>query len=145
MRDMDHSTVTNTALPASLPYGIDVAALVPQDRAWLAPLLEAINDPSIAASPRKVGSVITHWGGMPGQQDQLEHALYLNCILPAIHTRLPWLLPLLDAACALVAVGPGVFTFMVRTRMGQHFDIPELIPFTYLLPWADEAERERMH
>lgn len=145
MHGMDHSTVTSTAPTALLPYGIDVAALVPQERPWLAPLLEAINDPGIAASPRKVGAVITHWGGMPEQQDLPEHALYLGHMLSVLDARLPWLIPLLDAACALVAIGPGVFTFMVRTRMGQHFDIPELIPFTYLLPWADEAERERMH
>ncbi|WP_326538498.1 hypothetical protein [Pseudorhodoferax sp.] len=144
MHSMESRIVTITAPAGSQPSsGEQVSVLVPQERAWLAPLLEAVNDPGIAASTGKVARIITNWGGMPEQEEQPEHRLYMGYVLSVLDARMPWLLPLLDAACALVAVSPGVFTFMVRTRMGQHFDVPELIPFTHLLPWVSDGERER--
>lgn len=143
MHCMESRIVTITAPAVSqASSGEQVSVLVPQERAWLAPLLEAVNDPGIAASASKASTFITNWGGMPDADEQPEHRLYLGYIRSVLDGRMPWLLPLLDAASALVAVGPGVFTFMVRTRMGQHFDVPELVPFTHLLPWAVDGERK---
>lgn len=143
MKSMEHRIVTITAPAAPVAERQLMAVGLPSERAWLVPLLEAVHDPRIATSAARASTIVTNWGGMPEQEEQPEHRLYLGYILSVLDARMPWLLPLLDAAGALVAVSPGVFTFMVRTRMGQHIDIPELIPFTHLLPWVSDGERER--
>ncbi len=122
-----------------------VSINLPAHRTWLAPLLESVNTQAIEASPVKVGAMVTIWGGVAGQEDQPEHAPYVAHMCRVVSEQLPWLLPLLDAACALIAVSPGSFTFMVRSRMGETFDVPELVPFTHLLPWATAEDLERMN
>lgn len=125
--------------------GQHVMAKIPAARAWLVPLIEAVCDPAVAASGVKVAGIMTEWGGMPGQETQAEHAVYVGHMIGVIHRQLPWLLPLLDAASAQVAISPGCFCFTVRTRFAEQFDVPELLPFTHLLPWVTDDERKGMN
>lgn len=122
-----------------------VAVHVPPSRAWLAPLIEAVCDPEISTSAVKVAGIMTEWGGAPGQECQAEHAVYVAHMIGVTHQQMPWLLPLLDAACATLAISPGCFCFTVRTRFAEQFDVPEMLPFTHLLPWVTDDERKGMN
>ena len=146
MQCMGDPIITTTAPAEPLHVsGEKFPVLLPQERAWLGPLMEAVCDPDIAASQTKIARMLTIWGGMPDQQDKPEHLLYVGHICTMVQARMPWLLPLLDAACAIVLASPGCFSFLVRTRLGEPIEISELIPYTHLLPWTEDSEREAPH
>jgi hypothetical protein len=106
---------------------------------WVGPLLESI---AFGAKPGVIFA--TCWGGTSTGIEPLRnperHAAYVAHMERTTLDVCPWLLPLLDAAGATVIAGPGVFVFMVPHRYGTAHDIPQLQPFTYLLPWAEPDE-----
>lgn len=118
---------------------------MPQEQSWLAPLLDAIGSPVFPDSDRHTALWSTEWGQDGKEGNPPEHAAYLAYAKAFTSQRMPWLIPLLDGARAMVAVSPGSFMFCVGNYIGQSFDIPELQPYTHMVPWATDDERKRGH
>lgn len=121
------------------------APYMPASRPWLAPLLDAIGSPVFPDSDRKNALWQTSWGQDGKEDSSPEHAAYLAYVKAFAWRRMPWLLSLLDGARAIVAVSPGTFAFVVDNYQGEVFDIPELTPYTHLVPWATDEERKAGH
>jgi hypothetical protein len=129
---------TNAISPDSLAIAKAATARVAEHCAWVGPLIEAI---ACGATPGV--KFATKWGGSgvtAPTPDEQRHDGYVAYIRTVIETGCPWLLALLDAAGATVIVSPGFFCYMVATHCSHAFDIPELLAFTYLTPWADPEE-----
>ncbi len=125
--------------PARLPL------FMPPERRWLAALLDAIGSPVFPDSGRTAALWRTDWGQDGQEGNAPEHDHYLAYVKAFTAQRMPWLLSLLDGARALVAVRPGTYTFLVDNYPGDFMDIPELVPYTYLLPWTTDEERKARH
>lgn len=130
-----HGATNSEALALAKTLTINAAEYC----AWIGPLLEALS-----ASPQSGARFATNWGGSPfGNEptpDRAKHEAYVAHIRDTIDSVWPWLMPLLDAAGATVVVSPGVFCYVVTTRLGYAFEIPELRPITYLTPWSEPDE-----
>lgn len=118
---------------------------MPVEGRWLAALLDAIGSPVFPHSSRTASAWHTSWGQDSKEDNPPEHAAYLAYAKAVVRDRMPWLLSLLDGARALVVVEPGTFAFLVDNYQGITFDIPELTPYTYLLPWATDDDRKARH
>jgi hypothetical protein len=121
----------------SLEIARSAMARVTAHSAWFGPLLEALGT---GATPGI--SFATNWGGAaanPPTPDPNKHDAYVAYIRDTLNAC-PWLLPLLDSAGATIVVGPGFFCYAVAGHPGVLFDVPELLPVTYLTPWADPDE-----
>lgn len=104
---------------------------------WVGPLLEAIA--CGATGPAKFS---TTWGPLGPTPDPEKHAAYVKAMRASLEQRAGWLLPLLDAAGAVVVVSPGVLCFMVSHLGAAAFDIPQLVPMTRLTPWVESSETQ---
>jgi hypothetical protein len=106
---------------------------------WAGPLLE-----SVALRPTSGAVFVTCWGGtstgIEPFPDPQKHSAYVAHMEQTIREACPWLLPLFECAGATVIVGPGVFCFMVPHNYGVAHEVPQIQPFTYLLPWVDPTE-----
>lgn len=102
---------------------------------WLGPLLEAVA--CGATGPAKFA---TSWGPLGPTPDPEKHAAYVAAMKALLEQTGGWLLPLLDAAGAVVIVSPGVLCFMVSHLGAAAFDIPQLLPLTRLTPWVGIGE-----
>lgn len=112
---------------------------------WVAPLIESAL--SCPAELRRPVVVLTRWGGgrHSGQEDDPQkHAAYVAHMVETIDASLPWLMPLLNAANAELLVAPGICAFTVRSRLGIPFDIPQLVPFTWMTPFGP-GEEDAIH
>lgn len=116
---------------------------IPPERSWLTALLDAIGSPS--TTPRTKTLWHTQWGNDAEATNPPGHAAYLAYVSRFTAERMPWLIPLFDAAGAIVSVWPGAYLFMVDNYPGAFFTIGELQPYTYLLPWATADEQKRAH
>ncbi|MBA3773994.1 MAG: hypothetical protein H0X13_16335 [Ramlibacter sp.] len=116
---------------------------IPEQWSWLAPLLDAIGSPVFPDSERKTALWGTEWGQDGKEGNAPEHAAYVAYVKAFTSQRMPWLIPLLDGARAIVMVSPGSYFFGVDNYIGHSFDIPELQPYTHLVPWATEDERRK--
>jgi hypothetical protein len=115
------------------------------ERRWLAALLDAIGSPVFTDAERKVALWHTLWGQGDKCGNSPEHIAYVAHIKSVLSKRMPWLTYLLDGARAIVGVSPGTFTFVVENYQGVTFDVPELIPYTHLVPWATAEDRKRVN
>jgi hypothetical protein len=115
---------------------------LPPEHCWLAALLDAIGSPVYPDSDRKAALWGTEWGQDGKDDNQPEHAAYLAYAKAFTAQRMPWLIPLFDSARAIVMVSPGSYFFGVDNYVGMSFDIPELRPYTHLVPWATDDDKE---
>lgn len=127
---------------------MEAFGMLAQHASWLGPLLEA----ALLCPPelRKPAEILTTWCGdrtpvgSAEDADPEKHAAYVEHMRDVINEACPFLLPLLDAAGALLLVSPGLACYTVRTRLGVPIDIPALVPFTHLTPFPPE-EGEQVH
>jgi hypothetical protein len=125
-------------------------SFVPPSQLWLCALLDEIARVKLTGLPH-VAIWNSYWGSDPNQlnpenAETPEHRAYVDCFKLAMNREMPWLEPLLNAARTSIALAPGEFTFAVQTVAGiTVFPIPELLPYTYLLPWVTPQEAESMH
>jgi len=120
-------------------------SFLPTERTWLAPLLDAIGSPVFPEAERKSARWVTNWGDDAAAANPPEHSAYLAMAKVFAHGRMPWLIPLLDGARAMVLVSPGSFLFVVDNYPRSIFEIPELVPYTHLVPWVTDEERKAGH
>lgn len=91
------------------------------------------------------GMIITPWSAVVNQpvpMTEEEKDQAFSAFAKAIcHERMPWLLPLLDAANALVIASPGRFGFSLPFGGEAVFhevrEVSELLSF---VPWEEQAE-----
>lgn len=102
---------------------------------WVGPLLEAV-----ACGATGPARFSTTWGPLGPTPDPEKHAAYVAALRANLEQTGGWLLPLLDAAGAVVVVSPGVLCFMVSHLGAAAFDIPQLLPLTRLTPWVEPGE-----
>jgi hypothetical protein len=118
---------------------------IPAERAWLAALLDAIGSPAFPDAERKWALWGTQWGQDGKKDNPPEHDAYVAYAKAFTAQRMPWLIPLLDGARAIVMVSPGSYFFGVDNYIGSSFDIPELQPYTHMIPWATDEDRKVRH
>lgn len=88
--------------------------------------------------------VITAWHPYASTTSNLvpdieKHRAYQKHMAAAMLDRLPWLSPLLDMAGATLYVAPGMCCYQLRTDATLH-EIPDLLPYSELLPWVTEQD-----
>jgi len=137
---------TSAAFEAARKPGA-IPEFIPRERMWLAALLDAIGAPVLPDSP-EIALWGSPWGQDPWEHDgnipaSAEHVAYVACMKAMAAQSMPWLDHMLNAARALVSVAPGSFSFLVGCHGKLFFNIEELVPYTYLLPWVTADEQER--
>lgn len=115
------------------------------DRSWLTPLLDAVASVGTNRQTWAPAKFLTKWDEtLPNNEsaDSEKHTAYGEYMATVTYERMPWLISLLHAAGASVLFAPGLCTFTVPSRLGETFDIPELIPYSWLLPWREETDAD---
>lgn len=118
------------------------------ERQWLQPLRRAA---LLSLMPEdwpdgKDGGpgIVTNWDtrlDAPGG-DQDKHDIYSAHMLSSIQEVMPWLVPLLTLTSAALLVSPGLCRYQLPGDP-QLYEIPELVPYTYFLPWVTDADRQQ--
>jgi hypothetical protein len=88
------------------------------------------------------GRVITAWDHeyQGAEQPDIEKSVGYGVYIHGIITQtMPWLFCLLDATAATIFVEPGRCRVLVG-QDGKLYDIPELLPYSMLLPWVTDED-----
>lgn len=109
---------------------------------WLGPVCEAAVLLSHEGSNRKA-IILTPFGDENANEfaDRDKHAAYVAHVRSQISATHPWIWPLLDSARAGVVVTPWSFSVSVGApHAGAQWDVPGLVSFVALVPFAIEGE-----
>ena len=111
---------------------------LPAHQTWLGALLNAMGSP-VHDGPHKTAI----WEVECGRDNKEATRAYMEYAKAFTSQRMPWLPHLFNLAQATVTVKPGCYAFDLDKYPGYTFPIPELEPYTHMLPWATEEERKR--
>jgi hypothetical protein len=132
-------------VPVSLPPAAVAAGIfreLEQHCGWTAPLIEAAVIAHLHGG-EKGAKFLTPWGNDVQREylDAAKHASYVASLKATLEgAGWGFLFPLLDSACALVALEPGTFSVCTPKHLGVYWDVPPLQNLTHLLPWSDPGE-----
>lgn len=108
---------------------------------YLGPLLEAAIINGNAGVVSGV-AVITPWGSDVAKkwEDKTRHDAYVAHVKGVLAEQAPWLWPLFEGSDASLVIAPAGVCFSLGSRPGVQWDVPGLLPYVALAPFAEDGE-----
>lgn len=88
--------------------------------------------------------ILTQWNVKefvnPPMTDEQKHSAFDQYVRVIANSRFPWLMPLLEAADALILAQPGSFVFVLPGSQDTWHEIPEMSASITMVPWPEDSD-----